>query len=137
MSGLDDEITYFSDPRLKPIDALADTKGSMLTGAKNGDPIAMLLLGLSILNNPQGQPDYVSAAKWLSMSAERGIPAAMANLAILYLKGRGVRQDYVFAYMWISKSVTSGLIEAISLRDEMASRLSSVELADAGELAKR
>ncbi|MBX9689557.1 MAG: DnaJ domain-containing protein [Candidatus Obscuribacterales bacterium] len=66
----------------------------LLEKAKNGDPDAQYLVGLSIELGCSGQKsDPSSAAWWYARAILKNNYDAMLRLAILHLYGRGVQQD--------------------------------------------
>lgn len=79
----------------------------------------------------QGVPqDDAEAAYWYLKAAEQGLADACRNLGTFYSLGRGVPFDNVRAYMWFSVAPDR------SARDDVASRMTSAEIAEAERLAR-
>ena len=81
-------------------------------------------------------PDYIKAAQLLRLAAEQGHVNAQFELGGLYLMGVGVIQDDVQALAWFSLAAMQG-DKAHYHRDEMQERMTSEELAEAKDLARR
>ncbi len=86
--------------------------------------------------NGEGVPqNYVRAVQWYTHAAERGIPGAQISLGRMYANGEGVPLDNVQAYAWTNLAGVDGLPDAVTLRDEIARRLSGTQLAEAQQLS--
>jgi TPR repeat protein len=101
---------------------------------------AQLWLGV-MYEAGQGIPqNYSEAAKWYRKSADQGDPDAQWSLSIMYDKGWGVVQDYVAAHMWanLSASKASEIVrkESVKLRDQLASKMTPQQIAEAQRLAR-
>jgi TPR repeat protein len=73
-------------------------------------------------------------------AAEQGHAVAQYSLGSMYSQGKGVAQDYQQAYAWFSVATANGFpsVSAVQMaRDDIASKLTSTELAEAQELACR
>ena len=81
-------------------------------------------------------PDYIKAAQLLRLAAEQGHVDAQFELGGLYLMGVGVIQDDVQALAWFSLAAMQG-DKAHYHRDEMQERMTSEEIAEAKDLARR
>ncbi len=91
----------------------------------------------------QGVPqDYVEAAKWYRLAADQGDPDAQYRLGLMYMMGQGVPPDDVRAHMWLNLSMTDGATTEWfektvgGLRDTVAQRMSSEQIAEAEKLAR-
>jgi len=92
--------------------------------------------------NGKGVPlDINEALKWYRLAAEQGYAGAQNNLGMIYALGRIVRRDPVRAYMWFSLAASSlsGDVgkTVTTTRDVFASAMTSQQIADATELARR
>lgn len=79
--------------------------------------------------------DYLVAAKdWLSAGSQ-GDVASQFRLAQLYEQGLGVPQDLVEAHRWYNIAASQGDAQARKARDELETRLTTDQLAEAQRLA--
>ena len=83
-----------------------------------------------------GPQDFRMAAKWYRRSADQGNDLAQRRLGLLYERGDGVPKDYVQAYMWYKLGAANGGKTAVMMRDELAVRMTSDQLAEAKKLAR-
>ena len=87
--------------------------------------------------NGLGVPqDDAEAVKWYRKAAEQGLAEAQFNLGNMYSKGEGVPQDDVLAYMWFNLAVAQGIDVAKANRDDVATRMTSEQIAEAQRLAR-
>ena len=103
--------------------------------ADAGNAQAQHNVGMMYING-QGVPkDYGEAMKWFRKAAEQGYPTAQFNLGIGYEAGQGVAQDYAEAYKWLSlaasKEVGDQQKQALAARDELASKMTPQQIAEA------
>jgi Sel1 repeat len=103
--------------------------------AEQGLPEAQGNLGLCYLEGHGVPQNYIEAAKYYRKAAEQGYPEAQYNLAACYYDGLGVSPDYLEAFKWVSLipfGKLCGRLEcAQKLRDELAGKLSSEQVAEA------
>ena len=78
--------------------------------------------------------DDAHAVQWYRSAAGRGHAGAQSFLARRYANGEGVLADKVIAYVWANLASAQGLVDAATLRDEIAATLSGPQLAEAQEL---
>jgi TPR repeat protein len=81
--------------------------------------------------------DYATAARVIRPLAEQGDANAQYALGIYYENGLGVPQDRVKAYMWLSLAASQGRENAASVRDLAARLMSSAEIDEAQQLARK
>ena len=79
--------------------------------------------------------DYIRAVYWLRKAAEQGNANAQFELGGMYLKGLGVIENEIQAYAWLSLASMQG-DKAHGLRDDLRSRLTVEQLAEARALAR-
>lgn len=104
--------------------------------ALQGHAGAQVNLG-SLYDYGRGGPqDFRMAAKWYRRSADQGNDLAQRRLGLLYERGDGVPKDYVQAYMWYKLGAANGGKTAVMMRDELAVRMTSDQLAEAKKLAR-
>ena len=104
--------------------------------AVQGHAEAQVNLG-SLYDYGRGIPqDFKLAAKWYRRSADQGNDRAQRRLGLLYERGDGVHQDYVQAYMWYKLGAAKGGASAVRMRDELAVRMTSDQLAEANKLVR-
>jgi len=99
--------------------------------AEQGHAGAQSSLGLMKLMSK----DYNEALKWVQLSADQGYPPSQINLGIMYFEGQGVPRDHVRAHMWMSLAARADS-NAAGYRDEIAKKLSPVQLEQSGNLVR-
>ena len=111
--------------------------------AAQGFADARYNLGLMYHNGDGVPQDDAEAVKWYRLAADQGDAAAQANLGFMYGDGRGVPQDDVQAYMWFdlaaarfAASETEKRDFVAKSRDEVASKLTPAQIAEAQRLAR-
>jgi TPR repeat protein len=105
--------------------------------ADQGSAAAQTNLG-SMYRNGEGVPqDFAEAVRWYRLAARQGNASAQNNLGIMYRDGRAVPQDDVRAYMWFNLAAAKGNQTAAKNRDTAAERLTSEQLAQAQDLARK
>ncbi|MGH6796457.1 MAG: tetratricopeptide repeat protein [Methylocella sp.] len=101
--------------------------------AEKGNTRAMHNLG--VLAAEGDKPNYTSAALWFGKAAEYGIRDSQYNLAVLLARGLGLPKDLVKSYTWFAIVAAAGDADAARKRDDVATRLTSSELAAANAAA--
>jgi localization factor PodJL len=101
--------------------------------AEQGHARSMHNLAVLYAENPaaSGRPDYASAASWFRRAAEHGVRDSQYNLAVLYARGLGLTQDLMQSYAWFSAAAAQGDEDAGKKRDDVATKLSPGDLANA------
>ena len=82
------------------------------------------------------EQNFAEAIRWFRRAAEQGLAMAQANLGTMYASGQGVKQNLVLAYMWLSLAANQDDKEAAELRDQVAPRMTPVQIAEAQKLAR-
>lgn len=104
--------------------------------ASQGHVDAQVNLG-SLYDYGRGGPqDFKMAVRWYRRSAEQGNDLAQRRLGLLYEHGDGVPKDFVQAYMWLKLGATNGGKSGAIMRDELAAKMTSDQLAEAKRLAQ-
>ena len=80
--------------------------------------------------------DYLVAAEEWYIAGSQGDVTAQFRLAQLYEQGLGAPQDFVEAHRWYNIAASLGHAEARKARDELATRFTTDQLAEAQRLAK-
>ena len=113
------------------------------TLAEQGDADAQFNLGNMYYEGMGVSQDYTEALRWYRRAAEQDNADAQVNLGVMYYEGEGVPQDYVQAHKWFnlaasqfSSSQRELRDNAVQLRDEVASKMTSAQIADAQRLAR-
>jgi localization factor PodJL len=96
--------------------------------ANNGHIKAMHNLAVLSVSGNARSANYVTAAKWFTQAAEHGLRDSQYNLGVLYERGLGVAKDLAVAYVWFSLAANQGDIKGAEKRDEVAAKLSGVDL---------
>jgi hypothetical protein len=104
--------------------------------AEHGSAEGTGLLGALYLYGNGVPQDVAQALKLLHQAAERGDVRAKYTLANMYQYGRGVPQDYVLAHMWWNLLAAQGFLPAQQLRDQLASKMTPEQIAEAQRLAR-
>ena len=87
------------------------------------------------LRDKQGR-NGLGRAAWFQRAAEQKYVPALSALGSQYWAGRGVRQDYNKAYFWYDLALAQGGENAESQLQDLASELTSDEVANAHQQAK-
>lgn len=103
--------------------------------AIQGYELAQNNLGFMYDNGRGVAQDYAEAAKWFKLAAAEGYSLAQLNLGLAYQLGKEVVQDDVKAHMWFNLAASKGRIDAVSLRDRLASKMTAEQIAQAQKLA--
>lgn len=91
----------------------------------------------------QGVPqNYLEAARLNRLAASQGYAISQGVLGVEYYEGKGVQQDYVLSHMWLNiASVNTSDIQTqkmfTGLRDDLAKVLTTRQIAEAQELARK
>jgi TPR repeat protein len=80
--------------------------------------------------------DYATALREWRLQAEQGHPLAQINIGIMYEFGQGVIKDYVYAHMWWNIAASNGASYAKKSRDEIETKMTTVDISKAQELAR-
>jgi uncharacterized protein len=112
--------------------------------ASQGLAAAQNNLGFMLATGEGGVPtNYDDALKWYRKAAGQGLAVAQFSLGVMYQNGQGVPQDLVQAHKWASLAVagfppseTETRNRAVSVRDLVAGKMTSAEIAEAQRLAR-
>lgn len=75
--------------------------------------------------------------KWLTLAAKQGFLPSQERLGAFFIQAPGDLQDMVAAHMWLNIAAANGSVEAASLRDGVAGVLTSTQVKEAQERARR
>jgi localization factor PodJL len=103
--------------------------------ATAGNARAMHNLAVLLIEGEETKPFYGAAAQWFRKASEYGVRDSQYNLAILYARGLGVEKSLIESYRWFDAAARQGDADSAKKRDEVAARLSPVELEKARALA--
>jgi hypothetical protein len=111
--------------------------------AEQGNDFAQRFLGV-MYEQGEGVPqNYAEAVMWYRRAAGQGYALAQFALGMMYDAGRGVPQDYVQAHAWynlgasrFSASEKKERDVAVKSRDEVASKMTPAQIAEAQRLAR-
>jgi TPR repeat protein len=105
--------------------------------AEQGDASAEEELATAYFFGDGVQPDHSEAARWFRKAGgEQGKVFAQTCLASLYARGEGVPQDLALAHMWLNLAAAQGQPVAKIELDELASKMTSGQVAEAQRLAR-
>lgn len=105
--------------------------------AERGLAEAQTNLGIMYKKGQGVLQDYIEAVKWYRKAAVQKYGPAQDNLGLSYAHGQGVRLDMVLAYMWFNIATVNGVKGAAHNRDFAGLQLSSSEILEGQQLAKR
>ncbi len=105
--------------------------------AEQGDVKVQNRLGSMYSSGRGVTKDAKEAIRWYRRAAEQGSGNAQWNLGLDYEGGLGVSQDYMHAYMWDSLAADQGIAIAAMSRDDVAAKMTSVEIAQAQTMAAK
>ena len=106
--------------------------------AEEGNAEAQYRLGLMHDNGDGTKQNSEEAIKWYTLAAKAGHAQAQGGLGWIYADftdENGLRDNF-YAYVWLSLAVSQGLESQKENRDEVKSRLSPTEIADAEKKAE-
>ncbi|WP_397579386.1 tetratricopeptide repeat protein [Sphingorhabdus sp.] len=104
--------------------------------AEQGVAQAQNNLGTMYYNGAGVTQDYTIAVSWYRKAADQGDAFTQNNLGLMYQNGEGVAQDYVQAYKWYNLSAASGNENAKTNRDNLATEMTSAQIAEAQRLSR-
>jgi len=104
--------------------------------AQQGFVPAERRLGELYLDGDETLQDFGRARLWLTRAARGGDGTAERELGQIYALGLGVPVDLEKAYGWYENAVVSGDGMAAHLRDDLVTRMSPQEIAQAQQAAK-
>ena len=102
--------------------------------AEKGDPIAQTNLGIMYFEGYGLKKNYNKAVKWFEKASAQRYAFAQTLLGSMYENGYGVSQSLIKAYMWMDIAASFSDTNGKILRDLIALKLSSRELAQAKKL---
>ena len=104
--------------------------------ASQGNEKAQFYLGLMNDAGNGVSQDYAEAMRWYKLAAAQGNANAQFNIGKIYDEGNGVAQNYVQAHMWSNLSALDGDADSVKLRDAVAAKMTSQQIAEAQKLAR-
>ena len=104
--------------------------------ASQGDADAQASLGYLHENGQGVTQDFTQAVRWYHLSASQGNAQGQFGLGYMYAAGQGVIQDNVYAHMWFNIAASNGDANAVRNRDTVASKMTTVDISKAQDLAR-
>ena len=104
--------------------------------ADQGNAEAQDMLGTMYDHGEGVAKNYSDAVKWYHRAADQGSADAQSHLGLMYAAGEGVPRDYVRAHKWLNLSAARGNNFAIKYRDNIAERMTPLQIAEAQKLAR-
>ncbi len=89
------------------------TYNTVLTKARNGDPLAQYNVGVCFSSGLGVEKDSTKALDWWRKSAAQGNAPAMYNLGYSYVNAVGVQADLALGVSWYRKSAELGHVPAM------------------------
>jgi hypothetical protein len=105
--------------------------------AEQGDAEAQVNIGAMYGQGQGCIQSHAEALKWFKDAAVQGNSDAQYNIGGSYATGRGVKQDYVRGHMWFELAAAGGDIDAVKGMGRMAAKLTSQQISEAKNLAKK
>jgi TPR repeat protein len=103
--------------------------------AAQGYAPAQVNLGAMYIDGRGVPQDAQEARQWYQAAAYQGYAPAQFNLGAMYLKGhQGLAKDLTMAYVWFSRSAQQGDSDAQYWRNQVATRLTVEQKAQAQQL---
>jgi len=103
----------------------------LLDLAEDGDSYSQLLLGYKYYNGQDVTQDFKKALQWYQKAAEQGYADAQIYLGTMYHNGEGTSVDYVKAHMWFNLAAAEGHKRAEELRELIAEKMTTGQIAEA------
>jgi uncharacterized protein len=104
--------------------------------AEQGISFAQLGLG-TMYSAGLGVPqDDTEAARWYGKAAEQGNVGCQYRLGTMFHEGVGVKQCCIQAYKWLTLAAMQGVTQAETLRDRLASEMTSEQIEEGQKLAR-
>jgi TPR repeat protein len=106
--------------------------------AEQGDADAQFNLGSLYYQGRGVSQDHSEALRWIRKAAEQGHVYAQVTIGSIHSEGVPgvIQKDYPRALMWFVFAAAQGDMEAMELRDAMASRMTPTQIAEAQKLAR-
>ena len=104
--------------------------------ASKNDVEAQYRLGVMHESGSNLTQSFTEAVKWYRMAATGGHAKAQFSLALMYLNGLGVPQDFIKAHVWFNLAAIWGDAEAAENRENVARKMSTLQVAEAQKLAR-
>ncbi len=118
---------------------LATALGELLPAARADDARAQYLLALIYERSGAATKQRADAVMWYRRAAVNGVVAAMRRLGSIFRAGQGAESDPVQAYAWYdlaSSRLGPHRGSFVRIRDDIAAKLPSPQLAHARNLAR-
>ncbi|WP_281196795.1 retroviral-like aspartic protease family protein [Paramagnetospirillum marisnigri] len=104
--------------------------------AEQGDAMSQIAMGFLFFSGQGVQKDYGEAARWYRLAADQGNASGQHSLGRMYAAGLGVSQDPVTAYKWFNLAVGNGDATATKSRDDLGSKMTATQIAEAQKLSR-
>jgi TPR repeat protein len=104
--------------------------------ADQADAHAQTGLGIMYSDGLGVPQDNAEAVRRFRLAADQGYALAQGWLGSMYENGLGVPQHYLLAHMWYNISSANGVEYAASSRDDLVTRMTPEQVADAQERAR-
>jgi len=107
--------------------------------AEGGLAIAQYTLGMMYQYGQYGggfAKNYNESINWYRKAAEQGFAKAQTTLGYMYERGEGFLQDNVYSHVWFNLAASNGDELGAKFRDELAKKMTAVDLSKAQELAR-
>jgi len=106
--------------------------------AERGNPLGQVVLARAYLKGEGGLTRSLNEfLRWTRMAANQGNRSSMEILAVSFHTGAGVPQDYIQAHMWANLAASRGSASAMKLREELAAKMTTEQIAEAQKAASR
>ena len=106
----------------KKVEVKKDTLTIIQDRVKDGDAVAMNILGSWYYAGKNVEKDYKKAASMFTKAADKGNAQAIGNMAMCYQTGNGLKKDSMLAVKLYEKSVKEGNTALIKQHEEAAKK---------------
>lgn len=108
----------------------------MKKSAEQNYPKANYVCGYEFYYGRFIEQDLHLAFAYFSTGAKLGDDWSQYYTGLMYLNGEGTIQDNAYAYAWFNIAYSNGIEEALSMRDQLKSVMSELEVQDAQKLTR-
>ena len=108
-----------------------------LAAAERGHAAGYTAMGVMYDGGYGVSQNYEKAVHCYRIAAKQGDALSQYFLGVSYMKGEGLPQDNIRAYMWFEIAASQGLNYAIQDRAIIGNQMSSDQIAEAKQLARR
>ena len=119
-------------------DCPADEAEAIPCQAKQGDPMAMYVLGRRAYEEGRASGSFTESLGWARKLVAAGDKNGERLLKMTYMQlGWGGHKDYVQSYVWLSEGIARGDDYLVAWRNKLVEKMSPEQLDEARKIAGR